>query len=139
MGKLNDREITSLLSEPIISFLTTLNRDGSPHTSPVWHTTQDGKVVVATGSSTVKSKNIDGDPRVSLVAAADRSPQPWVQVNGSAVVSRPENIDEIVTDLAYHYLGPEEAPDYLREILAEIDFVLIEIEPTKILGFDGEE
>ena len=139
MGKLNDREITSLLSEPIISFLTTLNRDGSPHTSPVWHTTQDGKVIVATGSSTVKSNNIANDPRVSLVAAADRSPQPWVQINGKAVVSERENIDEIVTDLAYHYLGPEEAPDYLREILGEINFVLIEIEPTRILGFDGEE
>ena len=139
MGKLNDREITSLLSEPIISFLTTLNRDGSPHTSPVWHTTQGGKVVVATGSSTVKSNNIASDPRVSLVAAADRSPQPWVQVNGRAAVLRPENIDEIVTDLAYHYVGPEEAPDYLREILGKVDFVLIEIEPTKILGFDGEE
>jgi len=139
VGKLNDREITSLLSEPIISFLTTLNRDGSPHTSPVWHTTQGGKVVVATGSSTVKSNNIASDPRVSLVAAADRSPQPWVQVNGRAAVLRPENIDEIVTDLAYHYVGPEEAPDYLREILGKVDFVLIEIEPTKILGFDGEE
>ena len=139
MGKLNDREITSLLSEPIISFLTTLNRDGSPHTSPVWHTTQGGKVIVATGSSTVKSNNIASDPRVSLVAAADRSPQPGVQVKGRAAVSRPENIDEIVTDLAYHYVGPEEAPDYLREILGKVDFVLIEIEPTKILGFDGEE
>ena len=74
MGKLNDREITSLLSEPIISFLTTLNRDGTPHTSPVWHMTQDGKVIVATGSSTVKSNNIANDRRVSLVAAADRSP-----------------------------------------------------------------
>ena len=139
MGKLNDREITSLLSEPIISFLTTLNRDGSPHTSPVWHTTQDGKVIVATGSSTVKSNNIANDPRVSIVAAADRSPQPWVQINGKAVVSKPKNIDEIVTDLAYHYLGPEDAPDYLREILGEINFVLIEIEPTRVLGFDGEE
>ena len=139
MGKLNDREITSLLSEPIISFLPTLNRDGSPHTSPVWHTTQDGKVIVATGSSTVKSNNIANDPRVSIVAAADRAPQPWVQINGKAVGSKPENIDEIVTDLAYHYLGPEEAPDYLREILGEINFGLIEIEPTRVLGFDGEE
>ena len=87
----------------------------------------------------MKSNNIANDPRVSIVAAADRSPQPWVQINGKAVVSKPENIDEIVTDLAYHYLGPKEAPDYLREILGEINFVLIEIEPTRVLGFDGEE
>ncbi|SVA72119.1 uncharacterized protein METZ01_LOCUS124973, partial [marine metagenome] len=41
--------------------------------------------------------------------------------------------------LAYHYLGSEQAPIYLREILGNIEFVLVDINPKKILAFDGEE
>ncbi len=69
MGKLSSREIAELLSEPNISFITTLNQDGSPHTSPVWHMMRDGNVLVAIGSSTVKAENIINDARVSLVVA----------------------------------------------------------------------
>ena len=139
MGKLSNRKISELLSEPIISFITTLNEDGSPHTSPVWHMMRDGIVLVAIGSSTVKAVNITRDHRVSLVAAADRSPQPWVQVNGKAFLSRPNDIDEIVVDLAHHYMDPDKAAEYVEEILGEIDFVLIQIYPTRVLGFDGED
>ena len=85
MGRLNNREINSLLSEPIVSFITTLNADGSPHTSPVWHSLENEKLIVATQPQTIKVKNIYNDPRVSLVAAADRIPQPWVQFNGKAI------------------------------------------------------
>ena len=139
MGRLNNREINSLLSEPIISFITTLNADGSPHTSPVWHSLENEKLIVATQPQTIKVKNIYNDPRVSLVAAADRIPQPWVQFNGKAIVTESEDIDRIVTDLSYRYLGPEDAPEYLNAILGKVEFVLIEIEPVNILGFDGIE
>ena len=145
MGKLSSKEISALLSEPIISFITTLNQDGSPHASPVWHMLRDGNVLVATGSSTVKARNIANDPRVSLVVAADRghgisaSPQPWLQVNGKAFLSRPDDIDAIITDLAHHYLAPDKATKYAEEILGEVDFVFVEINLTKVLGFDGDD
>ncbi len=145
MGKLSSKEISALLSEPIISFITTLNQDGSPHASPVWHMLRDGNVLVATGSSTVKARNIANDPRVSLVVAAEKgngisaSPQPWVQVNGNAFLSRPDDIDDIVTDLAHHYLAPDKASEYATEILGKADFVLVEIYHTKVLDFDGED
>ena len=139
MGKLSSRQISELLSEPIISFITTLNEDGSPHTSPVWHMMRDGIVLVAIGSSTVKAVNITKDPRVSLVVAADRSPQPWVQVNGKGFLSRPNDIDESVVDLAYHYMDPDKAAECIEEILEEVDFVLVQIYPTRVLGFDGED
>tara|TARA_A100001037_G_scaffold171085_1_gene153671 strand:- start:513 stop:932 length:420 start_codon:yes stop_codon:yes gene_type:complete len=139
MGRLNDSEINSLLSEPVISFITTLNADGSPHTSPVWHSIEKEILIVATQPQTIKVKNIRNDPRVSLVVAVDRIPQPWVQVNGKATIRESEDIDRIVTDLSYRYLGPEDAPEYLNVILGKVKFVLIEIEPEKILGFDGIE
>ena len=141
MGYLSKAQANRLLGEPIISFLTTINSDGSPHTSPVWHllNKDNSHIWVATSKTAVKARNLRMDQRVSLVSAADRFPQPWVQVNGAACIKEPMDIDDIVSRLAYHYLGSEQAPIYLREILGNIEFVLIDINPEKILAFDGEE
>jgi PPOX class probable F420-dependent enzyme len=141
MGYLSKAQANRLLGEPIISFLTTINSDGSPHTSPVWHILNEDNshIWVATSKTSVKARNLRMDQRVSLVSAADRSPQPWVQVNGAACIKEPMDIDDIVSRLAYHYLGSEQAPIYLREILGNIEFVLVDIDPKKILAFDGEE
>ena len=141
MGYLSKAQASQLLGEPIISFLTTINSDRSPHTSPVWHLLNEDNshIWVATSKTTVKARNLRMDQRVSLVSAADRFPQPWVQVNGAACIKEPMDIDDIVSRLAYHYLGSEQAPIYLREILGNIEFVLVDINPKKILAFDGEE
>ena len=141
MGYLSKEQANRLLGEPIISFLTTINCDGSPHTSPVWHLLNEDNshIWVATSKTAVKVRNLRMDQRVSLVSAADRFPQPWVQVNGAACIKEPMDIDDIVSRLAYHYLGSEQAPVYLREILGNIEFVLVDINPKKILAFDGEE
>ena len=139
MGRLSKHKIESLLKEPIVSFITTLHPDGSPHTSPVWHKAVSGNFIVASDTESVKVRNIRNDPRVSLVVAADRSPQPWVQVNGLAFITSPENIDDTVSNLAYHYMGPKDAPDYVRDTLGLIKFVLITIRPGKVIGFDGDD
>ena len=139
MGRLNKREIENLLKEPIVSFITTLRPDGSPHTSPVWHKVVFNNLIVVSDTDSVKVRNISNDPRVSLVVAADRSPQPWVQVNGLASITSPENIDHTVSDLAYHYMGPKDAPSYVRDILGLITLVLITIRPGKVIGVDGDD
>ena len=139
MGRLNKHEIENLLEEPIVSFITTLRPDGSPHTSPVWHKAVSGNLVVVSDTDSVKVRNIHNDQRVSLVVAANRSPQPWVQVNGLASITSPENINHTVSDLAYHYMGPKDAPGYVRDILGLIKFVLITIRPGKVIGFDGDD
>jgi len=36
-------------------------------------------------------------------------------------------------------MDPDKAAEYVEEILGEIDFVLIQIYPTRVLGFDGED
>ena len=47
-------------------------------------------------------------------------------------MSKPHDLDEIVTDLAYHYLGSEYAPDHLKVVLREVRF-------TKTISFYGWE
>ena len=138
MGYLSSEETNGLLGEPIISFITTLRADGTPHTTPVWHIVDGEEVVVAVGRNTAKARNVRNNPSVALCVAADESPQRWILVNGSARISE-DRVEELVRAVSYHYLGPEEGAPYVKDILGKLDFVLLRIAPSAVVGFDGLE
>ena len=138
MGRLSPSQIDDLLREPIVSIVCTLRPDGTPHVTPVWHLVDGGQVVVAIEESSVKAKNVRHDPRVALCVATDETPQRWVQVNGTAVLSN-DRVPEVVRAVSVHYKGKAEGEPYAEQVLADRDFVLMRITPTNVFGFDGEE
>jgi general stress protein 26 len=48
------------------AWFTTLRRDGSPHTTPVWFLLTDDTFWIASSTVNAKVKNVVRDPRVSL-------------------------------------------------------------------------
>lgn len=52
-------------------FLTTLNPDGSPHTTGFGHTWVDGAIHFTTGPDVRKTRNLVADPRCSVAAPID--------------------------------------------------------------------
>ena len=138
MGRLSKREIDDLLHEPNISIVYTLHPDGTPHMSPVWHLMDEGQVIIAVEESSVKARNVRSDPRVALCVTTDETPQRWVQVNGTATLSK-DRVPNTVRSLSVHYMGTEEGESYAEGALGELDFILIRITPTSTLGFDGKE
>ena len=59
-------------------------------------------------------------------------------MNGAARISE-ERVEELVRAVSYHYLGPEEGAPYVEDILGKLDFVLLRITPSTVIGFDGLE
>ena len=137
MGRLNNEQTWELISRPIISFVTTMREDGTPHVTPVWHLVDGDEVVIAVARDTVKARNVRANPQVALCVAADERPQPWVLINGTARLSE-ERVEEIVRTVSFHYLGEEEGGPYVEEILQMLDFVILRITPDRIIAFDGE-
>ena len=136
MGKLNSEQTWDLIRQPIISFVTTIRADGTPHVTPVWHLVDGDDVVIAVARSTVKARNVRANPRVALCVAANARPQPWALVEGPARLSE-ERVEEIVRAVSYHYFGPEEGGPYVEDILGKLDFVILRITPERVTGFDG--
>ena len=136
MGKLNSEQTWDLIRQPIISFVTTMRADGTPHVTPVWHLVDGDDVVIAVARSTVKARNVRANPRVALCVAANARPQPWALVEGPARLSE-KRVEEIVRAVSYHYLGPEEGGPYVEDILGKLDFVILRITPERVTGFDG--
>lgn len=138
MGYLNTAEIGQLLKEPIISIFTTLRPDGTPHMTPVWHLVRGDKIIVAVEEKSVKARNVRNNPNVALCIAANESPQRWALINGRVSLTKDE-VTKVVTDMSMLYVPDDGGKVYAEKVLRELDFVLLEITPTKVFGFDGVE
>ncbi len=99
------------ISENHRAVLAAHRRDGSAQLSPAAAAVDDeGRVVVSSRETAVKTKNLRRDPRVSLCVMNDGFYGPWVQVDGTAeVVSLPDAMDGLV---AYYRQVSGEHPDW---------------------------
>jgi PPOX class probable F420-dependent enzyme len=60
-----ERAVRRLLNEPIV-WLTTVNPAGAPVPSPVWFLWEEGEVLMYSRPGTLKLRNIEANPRVTL-------------------------------------------------------------------------
>jgi PPOX class probable F420-dependent enzyme len=93
------------------AILITQRRDGRPQTSPVVAAVDgEGRVVVSTRETAVKTRNLERDPRASLCVISDGFFGPWVQVDGEVeIVRRPQAIEVLVD---YYRRASGEHPDW---------------------------
>jgi len=133
-----DLNIEEYLARPLLAELATVKADGSPHVAPVWFQYQNGQIRIVAQINSVKTRNIQHEPRVSLSVAIHERPYKYVLVNGTAELSK-EGIPELTRALAIHYQGGQEGNEYADRVLVEMDFYLITITPTKIISWNGED
>ena len=117
--------------------LHTFRSDGRPQMSPVaCGVDDDGRVIVSTRETAMKTKNLQRDPRASLCVISDGFFGEWVQVDGTAtVVSLPDALDGLVD---YYRKVAGEHPDWddYRNAMQREQRVLVRIDleragPTK--------
>jgi PPOX class probable F420-dependent enzyme len=91
--------------------LATSRSDGMPQLSPVTCTVDDeGRVLVSTRETAVKTKNLRHRPRASLCVFTDTFFGQWVQVEGDAeLISLPDAMDLLVE---YYRRVSGEHPDW---------------------------
>ena len=138
MGKLSREDIDELLGRPLVSVVSTVRPDGTPHMTPVWHLVDGDEVVLTVDSSSVKARNVRANPVAALSVVTDETPQRWLLVSGKAELST-ERLEEIARKVSVHYMGEEEGIPYSEQAMRDFDFVLLRIKPTRVVGFDGEE
>ena len=97
------------LQQPYVGEVTTLRRDGSPHTTVVWVDVDTDEVIFNTAVGRAKERYLRKDPRVSLIVVDPEDPYRWVSVSGTAELST-EGADAEIDKLAKKYLGKDEYP-----------------------------
>jgi PPOX class probable F420-dependent enzyme len=91
--------------------LATSRSDGLPQLSPVTvGIGDDGRVLVSTRETAIKTKNLARDPRASLCVLTDRFFGEWLQAEGTAeIIHLPEAMDLLVD---YYRRISGEHPDW---------------------------
>jgi PPOX class probable F420-dependent enzyme len=83
----HDELVRELLAARIVAVLATLEPDGSVHAVPMWFAPAEGSVLLATGSRSRKTRNLERDPRATLVLHDSR---PGFEVCGASLRGRVE-------------------------------------------------
>jgi PPOX class probable F420-dependent enzyme len=121
-----------------IAVLGTVGADGTPLLTPIWYLYRGGQILMRTDKQSVKARNIERDPRVSVCVQDERPPYASVTVYGKGAV---EPAREGLGDaMAKHYLGAVGAAGYRRAAADAIEGgrgeVTLVITPEKVLTQD---
>jgi PPOX class probable F420-dependent enzyme len=117
----DNQRVTEALDLAEVGFLTAVNPEGQPQTSPVWYLRQGDELIVFNRPSSPRLESLQGNPRVSLTLRGDRLGSGLLTLEGTATVDTglppaheiPEYVEKYGDSI--HRLGwtPEEfASDY---------------------------
>ena len=84
--------------------IATIEPDGQPHLSVVWVSRDGDDVLVSTVEGRRKHRNLERDPRCTILVFPREQPYTYVEVRGSARLSR-EGGRELIDEHARKYHG----------------------------------
>jgi PPOX class probable F420-dependent enzyme len=99
--------LLQLLDKELVAFLTAVNENGQPQTSPVWFQRDGEDIVVYSRPDARRLRSIETNARVALTLRADRQGHALVSLEGTAAM---EN----------HLPRAEELPGYEEKYADEI-------------------
>jgi PPOX class probable F420-dependent enzyme len=126
MAVLTEKQRSFIRDNPFPAVVTTLRKDGTPHSTVVWIDEDGGDILFNTAEGRAKPRELAEDPRVSVTFVDPSDMYRWVSVSGRAELTT-EGARETIDKLAKKYLGKDEYPWYQGE--QRID---VRIKPEKI-------
>jgi PPOX class probable F420-dependent enzyme len=113
-----DQEQARLLLEPNFATAATIGPDGAPQLTVVWIDWDGENVVFNTERSRAKPRNLERDPRVTILVYDREHPYRYVEIRGRAELDD-EGAVEHIEKLSHKYTGHSfgDRPDERRVIV----------------------
>lgn len=127
MASLNDPPVQELLEQPNYAVITTINHDGSLHSTVVWISVEGDRPAVNSAIGRLWPTNLERDPRIAVVVYESGNPYNFVEIRGTATGST-DGAEEHIDALSKKYIGQDEYP-FRQPGEQRIKFL---IEPTHV-------
>lgn len=101
--RLNDK-VRTLFDGKNFAVLSTLEPDGTPHSTVVWAKRDGDHILFALPKSRRKTANLNQDPRATVVIFDAANPYESAQVQGTASIEDDPN-GTLIDDLSHKYTG----------------------------------
>lgn len=141
--EMSEGEIQAFLEEERVAVTTSFGPRGWPHSMPLWYVVHDGKIRAWTFRKSQKVKNLERDPRATVLVEAgydDYSELRGVMYESEAVIL--DDIDTIVeyglaSAKRYAPGGGEPSPEMVEAFKAQAPKrVVIEFTPVHTVSWD---
>lgn len=129
--KLNPKE-AEFVDNAVVSRLATASLEGEPHVTPVCHSYDGNKFLVATDYGTKKLRNLRANKKVCLTVDEY---QGWGRNKGIVVQGKARILERGPEYLQALKLLYKKFPGYRRNSWKEGEAPIIVIEPTKIVSW----
>ncbi|OIK05645.1 PPOX class F420-dependent oxidoreductase [Streptomyces monashensis] len=124
--------LKSVLDGPVFIVVGTIQPDGRPQLSPVWVKRDGDQVLFSTTVDRRKKKNLDRDPRVSVVVQDPEMPYVYAEIRGTAEFAV-QGAEELIDELSLKYTGKKYA-EFNPASADDADRVIVRITPEKVVG-----
>jgi len=109
VATIGDPEVKTLLDKPNHAVVSTVNEDGTIHSTVAWVNVESGRPAVNSEASRKWPRNLARDPRVTVLIYDESNPYEYVEIRGTAA-SQTEGADGHIDRLAKKYLGQDTYP-----------------------------
>jgi PPOX class probable F420-dependent enzyme len=114
--RMSEDELETFLAGQLVVSCATIGRDGWPHVMPLWYIVRDGEIWVWTYAASQKVRNLQRDPRATLLVEAGER---YDELRGAMLKARAviERDAELVTalGLAIYERYYDEVPHEVRQ------------------------
>ena len=135
MQDMNKAEIRSFLTDTArTGKLATVRADGRPHVAPIWFDLDGDDLIFTTWHTSVKGRNLQRDPHVSLCVDDESPPFGFVIIEGTVEITEDaEALLQWATRIGGKYMGQDQAEAFGKRngIKGEL---LVRLKPTKIIA-----
>jgi PPOX class probable F420-dependent enzyme len=122
----------AVLDTPEFATIATIEPDGRPHLSVVWVARDGDDVLVSTVKGRRKHRNLERDPRATVLGYLKDDPYRYVEVRGTATMVD-EGGPELIQQLSRKYRGrPYTADEGTGNVR-----VVVRIRPEKVVVRGG--
>ena len=119
---MSDAELDAFLHEQRTVICATIDRDGAPHLMPLWYVVREGDLWAWTYAASQKVRNLERDPRATLVVEAGEHYDELrgVMLRTEAVIERAADFVAALGFALYErYLATDRLPEEVRASLAK--------------------
>jgi PPOX class probable F420-dependent enzyme len=123
-----------LLAGPVNVVLTTLMPDGQPQTTPIWCNLDKNDVLINTMQQFQKAKNMQTNPRVTLLAYRLKEPIRNIEIRGQVVEMTKDGALQHLDELNMMYSGkPHFFGDSIaKELINKFTPLKVRIKPIRV-------
>lgn len=125
-------ELKALLDSKVFIAVATIQPDGSPQVSPVWAKRDGDDVLFSTTVDRRKTKNLQADPRVTVMVQPADNPYAYAEIRGTVEITT-EGGQELIDELSLKYTGKKYA-EFNPTSGQDAERVVVRVKARKVVG-----